>query len=99
MTQCYYICMWRLECHHTLCTSFIFNYRQYMLVYCTYANECGCVTLQIWYMFAYNLVIIFSGYALFNYLTTMTLQYHSACYDTHACYIHTYIHTSAVFSF
>ena len=26
----------------------------------------------------------------------MTLQCHSACYDTHACYIHTYIHTSVV---
>ena len=45
---------------HILCTSFIFNYRQCMLVYYTYANECGC-TLQIWCMFAYNLVIIFSG--------------------------------------
>ena len=58
------------------------------------------VILQIW---AYvciqfgNYIFRMIHYALFNYLTTMTLQYHSACYDTHACYIHTYIHTSIVF--
>ena len=53
---------------HILCTSFIFNYRQCMLVYYTYANECGGNITNLVYVCIQfgNYIFRMIHYALFN---------------------------------